>query len=113
MTSPLGLIAGEGIFPLLVARGAKSAGRSVVCAGLAGNASSELTRECDQFKWVGILRLGQWIRFLRSQGCHEAIMAGRVRKAELYQAFRFFRYIPDWRTIRLYLRQVRHDKRDH
>src|SRR5438093_8145603 len=98
MTFPLGLIAGEGIFPLPVARGAKSAGRSVVCAGLAGNASRDLADECDRFKWVGILRLGQWIRFLRAQGCREAIMAGRVRKAELYAAFRFFRYIPDWRT---------------
>jgi DUF1009 family protein len=33
---PLGLIAGEGMFPLLVARGARAAGRRVVCAALSG-----------------------------------------------------------------------------
>jgi len=111
--SPLGLIAGEGTFPLLVARGARAAGRPVVCAALAGNASPDLAAECQRFKWVGILRLGQWIRFLRSQGCTEAIMVGRARKAEMYQAFRFFRYIPDLRTLRLYVTEIRHDKRDH
>jgi len=46
--APLGLIAGEGVFPLLVARGAKAAGRRVVCVGLAGNASNELRSECDE-----------------------------------------------------------------
>ena len=53
---PLGLIAGEGAFPLLVARGAKAAGRKVVCVGLAGNASAELKNECDEFHWAGISR---------------------------------------------------------
>jgi DUF1009 family protein len=109
----LGLIAGEGAFPLMVARGAKSAGRTIVCAALCGNADPQLQDLCDRFKWVGILRLGQWIRFLRRCGCTEAIMVGRVRKAELYAAFRFFRYIPDLRTIRVYVRDIRRDKRDH
>jgi DUF1009 family protein len=110
---PLGLIAGEGVFPLLVARGAKAAGRSVVCAALAGNAMPELAGECHDFKWVGLLRLGQWIRFLRSHGCNEAIMVGRIKKRELYQSSRFFRYIPDLRTIRVYFREIRKDKRSH
>src|SRR5262245_52176807 len=99
---PLGLIAGEGLFPILVARGAKASGRQVICAGLSGSASDELRGICDHFKWVGILRLGQWIRFLRSFGCSEAIMVGRVKKAEMYSRFRWVKYIPDWRAIRLY-----------
>src|SRR5262245_37026514 len=53
---PLGLIAGEGVFPMLVARGARRAGRRVVCAALAGSAWPELRDECDVFKWVGVLR---------------------------------------------------------
>src|SRR5918911_509284 len=54
--TPLGLIAGEGIFPLLVARGARAAGRKVVCVALRGSAWPELRAECDDFHWVGILR---------------------------------------------------------
>jgi DUF1009 family protein len=111
--APLGLIAGEGVFPMLVARGARAAGRKVVCAALAGNARAELEGEVDEFKWVGVLRLGQWIRMLRSAGCEQAIMVGRVRKAQMYSRWRYFQYIPDLRTIRIWFTRLRRDKRDH
>ena len=109
--SPLGLIAGEGIFPLLVARGARQAGRKVVCVGLAGNAWPELAGECDQFDWAGILRINRWINLLKAGGCTEAIMVGRVQKAQMYDRWKYFRYIPDWRTMRLWFGVLRHDKR--
>jgi DUF1009 family protein len=111
--APLGLIAGEGVFPMLVARGARAAGRKVVCAALAGNAAPELQAEVDDFKWVGVLRLGQWIRMLRAAGCEQAIMVGRVRKAQMYSRWRYFQYIPDLRTLKIWLTRLRRDKRDH
>jgi DUF1009 family protein len=109
--APLGLIAGEGVFPVLVARGARAAGRRVVCAGLAGNAWPQLAEECDEFRWVGILRLGKWIRVLRAAGCDEAIMVGRVAKSAMYDRWRYFRYIPDLRAARVWFTTLRHDKR--
>ncbi len=109
--APIGLIAGEGVFPVLVARGARAAGRKVVCAAFAGHAWPELDRECDVFQWVGILRVNQWIRLLREQGCREAIMVGRVAKGQLYDRWRYLRYIPDWRAVRLFWRAIRRDKR--
>ena len=109
--APLGLIAGEGVFPILVARGARSAGRKVVCAAFAGSALPDLRAECDQFRWVGVLRPGQWVRLLRDAGCTEAIMVGRVQKTQLYHRWRFLRYIPDRRAIGIYWRVLRHDKR--
>lgn len=108
---PLGLIAGEGIFPLLVARGARAAGRKVVCCAFSGHAWPELREECDAFRWVGIVRMGQWIRTLRQAGCHEAIMVGRVAKSAMYDRWRYFRYIPDWQTVKLAVKAIRHDKR--
>ena len=110
---PLGLIAGEGLFPLLVARGARSAGRSVVCAAFTGSASPELQNEVDSLKWVGVLRLGQWIRMLRAAGCEQAIMVGRVRKSQMYSRWRYFQYVPDLRTIKIWFTRLRRDKRDH
>ena len=110
--SPLGLIAGEGVFPLLVARGAKAAGRPVVCAGFSGLVWPELRDVCDEFHAVGVLRMGQWIRVLRKAGCSEAIMVGRVAKSQMYDRWKYLRYIPDWRTLRLMLTVVRYDKRD-
>jgi hypothetical protein len=110
--SPLGLIAGEGIFPILVARGARAAGRKVVAAAFGGSAWPELRAEVDVFKWVGVARLGQWIRVLRAEGCSEAILVGRVPKEKIYNRWRWFQYIPDLRTIRMLLRRVQRDKRD-
>lgn len=111
--APLGLIAGEGVFPMLVARGARAAGRKVVCAALAGNAAPELQGEVDDFRWVGVLRLGQWIRMLRAAGCEQAIMVGRVRKSQMYSRWRYFQYVPDLRTIKIWFTRLRRDKRDH
>ncbi|HEY2585059.1 MAG TPA: UDP-2,3-diacylglucosamine diphosphatase LpxI [Tepidisphaeraceae bacterium] len=107
----MGLIAGEGVFPLLVARGARAAGRRVVCTAFAGHAWPDLARECDEFHWVSILRLGKWIKHLKRAGCTEAIMVGRVQKAGIYDRWRYFRYIPDLRTVSLMLRVIRKDKR--
>jgi DUF1009 family protein len=111
VVNPLGLIAGEGVFPLLVARGAKNAGRKVVCTAFSGHAWPDLQQECDDFHWVGILRINQWIRHLKRAGCSEAIMVGRVEKTGIYDRWRYFRYIPDLRTLSLMLRVVRRDKR--
>jgi DUF1009 family protein len=108
---PLGLIAGEGVFPILVARGARAAGRKVVCSAFAGHAWPDLERECDSFHWVSIARMGQWVRHLRSAGCTEAIMVGRVAKSGLYDRWRYFRYIPDRRALGVILRVIRRDKR--
>src|SRR5688500_10692527 len=98
------------MFPLLVARGARAAGRRVVCAALSGCAWPDLRNECDDFKWVGVLRLGQWARVLRGAGCSEAIMVGRVAKSQMYSRWRYFQYIPDFTTLRFWFSDLRHDK---
>ncbi len=99
------------MFPLLVARGARASGRRVICAALAGCAWPELRTECDAFRWVGVLRLGQWARVLRTNGCNEAIMVGRVVKSKMYKRWRYFQYIPDLTTARLWFSELRHDTR--
>jgi len=109
--APLGLIAGEGIFPILVARGARAAGRKVICAAFSGHARPELAAECDEIRWVGVARCSSWIRQLRRFGCTDAIMVGRVNKSALYNPWRYFGYIPDWRTAKLFWRVARRDKR--
>jgi len=110
---PIGLIAGEGMFPLLVARGAKAHGCRVICAALRGIAITQLKQEVDVFAQVGLLRLGQWIRVLKQNNCTQAIMVGRVGKAGMYAKWRYLQYIPDLRTTRLWLTKLRFDKRDH
>lgn len=100
--SALGVIAGAGGFPFLVAQGAKRAGLRVVVAGIRGFADPALADEADEFRWTGVARLGGWIRFFRRQGVHHAIMAGSVRKSDMYGRFRILRHLPDWTSIMLW-----------
>ncbi|MCK4343192.1 MAG: LpxI family protein, partial [Phycisphaerae bacterium] len=79
--TPLGLIAGEGELPKLVARGARAAGRAVAVVALRGCADPALRELADTFRWRGIVQLGRWIRVFKRAGCREVVMAGRVRKA--------------------------------
>ena len=98
----LGLIAGEGRLPFLVAAGAKEAGLKVICVGLADSAKPKLADEVDVFYKVAIARPGSWIRKLRKHGVTKTIMVGRVAKSRLFTPRRILRYLPDWRAFRIY-----------
>ncbi len=103
----LGLIAGQGRLPFLVAHGAKKAGLKVICAGLAENASSELEQEVDVFCRVPIARPGTWIRKLRKHNVTRTVMVGRVRKSRIYTPFRILKYLPDWRAFKIWYWRMR------
>ncbi len=109
---PIGLIAGQGMLPVSVADGLKSQGHPVICAALWGQSEEALLQpRCDRFKRVGLLRINQWIRWFRSCSVNKAVMVGRVAKAGMYEKYRMLRYIPDWRTARIWFWRIRHDKR--
>jgi DUF1009 family protein len=109
----LGLIAGEGRLPFLVAAGAREAGLKVVCVGLAANAEPGLADEVGVFYKVAIARPGTWIRKLKKHGVTRTVMAGRVAKHRLFTPQRILRYLPDWRAFRIYYWRLRgKDKRN-
>lgn len=112
--APLGLIAGEGELPKLVARGARAAGRSVAVVALRGCADPALRELADIFRWRGIVQLGRWIRVFKRAGCREVVMAGRVRKARMFAGPRWLQwlqYLPDLTSIRVWYFHAR-DKRN-
>ena len=108
----MGLIAGEGQLPLLVARGMKAAGHRVCCVAFRGHYEPELPDYCDEFRPVGLYRIGSWSRLLRRWGASEAVMVGRVAKTRMHDPFRLIRELPDWRAALLWYRRLRHDRRD-
>ncbi|MBM4103059.1 MAG: LpxI family protein [Planctomycetes bacterium] len=109
----LGLIAGQGRLPFLVAQGAKKAGLKIICAGLADNADPELAKYVDVFFYGAIARPGGWMRNLRRYGAKQTIMVGRVVKANIYTPWRIVKYLPDWRALRIWYWRLRHkDKRN-
>ncbi len=98
----LGLIAGEGRLPFLVSEGAKRAGLKVICVGLADIANDSLAQSVDVFYKAALARPGGWIRKLRRHNVRRAIMVGRVAKQRIFTPWRILRYMPDWRSLRIW-----------
>jgi hypothetical protein len=103
----LGLIAGQGRLPFLVAAGAKKAGLKVICVGLADNVEKSLADEVDVFYKVALARPGSWIRKLKRHSVTNTIMVGRVAKSQLFTPARILHYLPDWRAFRIYYWRLR------
>jgi DUF1009 family protein len=103
----LGLIAGGGRLPFLVAGGAKRAGLRVICVSLAETTDRGLADEVDVFYKAAIARPGGWIRKLRKHRVTGTIMVGRVSKGRFYTPWRIVRYLPDWRAFRIYYWRLR------
>ena len=103
----IGLIAGGGRLPFLIAQGAKQAGLKVVCAGLGDNPSPALAGEVDYYTQVPLARPGAWIKKLKKYGATNAIMVGKVRKEKLFTPMRILKYLPDWRALRIYYWRLR------
>ncbi len=112
--TPVGLIAGGGQLPVLVARGLRDAGHPVHALGLFRQYEAELPMLCSSFREVGLLKVGTWGRILNGMGVRHAIMVGRVDKAKMmHDPFRIIRNIPDLRTIVAWYKHLRQDRRSH
>lgn len=88
---PLGLIAGNGQFPLLFARAAQKRGIPVVAVGLRGETEPAVEDLVDAMTWVRVGQLAPMIRAFRRAGVRRAAMAGGVQKTRLFGTAR-----PDW-----------------
>ena len=111
--TPIGLIAGAGRLPFLVADGIIASGPKLVTIGLKGYASPRLGGLSDEFKWAGLVRVGSWIKFFHRHNISRAVLVGSVRKSEMYSRFRLLKYPPDIRTARIWYGKIRKDKRDN
>ena len=103
----IGLIAGEGRLPFVIAAGVRRAGLRVVCVGLAGSVEGSLAKEVDVFYPAPLARPGNWIRKLKRHGVSRAIMAGGIAKRRIFTPWRILRYLPDWRAVRIWYWRLR------
>ncbi len=108
----LGLLAGGGEFPIRFANAARHAGHYVYGLGVAGMASEELHDACDEFRFAPLARFGKAIRLFKKAQVSRIIMAGKIEKTVLFHPFRWLRLMPDWRTIHMWIRYARENKKD-
>lgn len=101
MRKRIGLVAGWGRFPIVVAEALKRQDYEVHCAAVKDHASAELNSICDSVLPAGVGRLGAMIRHFRRNGCAEATMAGKIHKAAVFfRGWGWLGHFPDITTLR-------------
>jgi hypothetical protein len=99
MGARLGLIAGNGKFPLLVLDAAKAKGHEVVVVAIREEADPAIEkRGAVAVHWLSLGELSKLISTFQAAGVSEAIMAGQVKHKQIFSSIR-----PDWKLAKLLL----------
>jgi UDP-2,3-diacylglucosamine hydrolase len=88
LVKPLGLIAGNGQFPLLMAEQAKRQNRPVVAVAIKEETDPRLETLADRLQWIDLGQIKKTLAFFRQEGVEEAVMVGQVRHNQLYRRLR-------------------------
>ena len=95
----IGLIAGNGKFPLLVLDAARSKGLQVVVAAIREETFPEIKQHgASAVYWLSLGELSKLIETFKSEGITRAIMAGQVKHKRIFSSIK-----PDWRLAKLLL----------
>jgi DUF1009 family protein len=93
----LGLIAGNGNFPLLLLDAARAQGAQVVVAAIREETSPLIeNRGAAAVHWMSLGELSKLIDTFKREGVSTAIMAGQVKHKQIFSAIR-----PDWRLAKV------------
>ena len=89
----LGILAGGGLLPALIAQACKQEGREVLVIAFEGETDPETCAGVPH-RWLGLGAVGVLLKALRQAGCREVVLAGSIRR-------------PSFSTLKLDLRGMR------
>ena len=90
----LGIIAGNGVYPRLLADSARKAGvKKIVAAAFSGETDPSLEQQVDLVEWMRVGQLSRLLKFFQGQKIHHAIMAGQIAPKNLFDLR------PDWKAL--------------
>ena len=93
----LGLIAGNGSFPLLLLDAARAQGAQVIVAAIKEETSPLIEqRGAAAVYWMSLGELSKLIDTFKREGVQTAIMAGQVKHKQIFSSIR-----PDWRLAKI------------
>lgn len=95
MAENIGIIAGGGQFPRLVAQQARAAGLGVVICGFQGHTDPDTAKHADAFELLHLGQLGRMISFFQEHHVTRACMAGSISKPKALD------FRPDWRAAKI------------
>ena len=92
----LGIIAGNGVYPRLLADAARKAGvKEISAAAFTGETDPVLQQHVDVLEWMRVGQLNRLLTFFRAHDIHHAIMAGQIAPKNLFDLR------PDWKALML------------
>ena len=90
----IGLIAGNGRFPIIFADNARKLGYHVSAVAHEGETEPELASHVDRIHWIKIGQLSKLIKAFKEDKVHQAVMLGGIKKTHVFTTVR-----PDFRTL--------------
>jgi UDP-2,3-diacylglucosamine hydrolase len=98
----LGIIAGNGVYPRLLARSARAAGvKRILVAAFTNETDASLANDVDAIEWLRVGQLSRLLSFFREQKIRNVIMAGQIAPKNLFDLR------PDWKALLLLARLKR------
>ena len=92
----LGIIAGNGVYPRVLADSARKAGvKKIVVAAFLDETDPELEQHVDLIEWMRVGQLNRLLKNVRAKDIHHAIMAGQIAPKNLFDLQ------PDWKALLL------------
>jgi len=92
----VGIIAGNGVYPRLLADAARKAGlKKIIAAAFVGETDPVLAQHVDLIEWMRVGQLNRLLKFFNQNKVHHAIMAGQIAPKNLFDLR------PDWKALLL------------
>jgi hypothetical protein len=92
----IGIIAGAGEFPQLMAKEFILRGVQPVVVAIEEEASKDITKVAEMVHWMPLGKVGKILKTLKKEGVDSVIVAGKVHKTRIFRDFR-----PDMKALTL------------
>lgn len=84
LSRSIGLIAGNGSFPLMFAHSAKAKGFKVFAVAVKADTNPKLKSIVDEITWVNVGEFKKMVGFFKSNNLTSAVMAGQITPKKLF-----------------------------
>jgi hypothetical protein len=86
MKERIGLIAGNGQFPVMFAQAARSQGKEVVAIAVHEETTPELANYVHKIHWIGVGNLREFLQLVKQERLKKMVMAGQIRPMHIFNA---------------------------
>jgi UDP-2,3-diacylglucosamine hydrolase len=103
----LGLIAGNGKFPIMLAESAKNKDLEIIAVAFRGETSWRLETLVDKIYWIGVGQMNRLFDIFNEEDIKEAVMVGQIKHLNIFKP-----WIKKDAAMREFLRKVKDRRGD-